>query len=531
MRSAEIGNRQSAIANALLPSVLCLPLALAAAVLARYAVLLPLLCRRAMDADKAFARAFADAAIPGLAVFCSLISWIAAGALLVASLLGLLRRPWALALLRKAYLGVYLLALVYVYAAWRVTAAAAVARTSPEGFGPTAMALMGWRWQFLWPALCVLVVFAALHVTALRRVAVAAYSGAVPAEALLGDRIVENIRTHGRDPSYRKSLITSALAHIAVIVVPLVLQAFGCVRSYLIPFGSGRPGVAVVHAVERREAKKKRKRLVLNPNSAIYFHVPDLDDSDLLRQVQNMTELAYAADTDAVLGKMGAGEGKTGGWPEGTGSEPVRFIRLEYSGHDWNDGMDPKDRADVNFLQEFRRITGFKVAARSESHPIRLLRKYDKGYAPPFVYMTGSGAINIPPADMKILRDYLLDGGMLFADCGSPAWDRAFREFARALFPDKRLVEIALDDPIFQMPFVFPNGAPPLWHHGGMRALGIKHKGRWLVFYHPGDVNDAWKTGHSGLRPELAKAAHQLGVNIVYYAFTHYLEQTRKYRK
>jgi len=81
------------------------------------------------------------------------------------------------------------------------------------------------------------------------------------------------------------------------------------------------------------------------------------------------------------------------------------------------------------------------------------------------------------------------------------------------------------------MPYAFPNGAPPLWHHGGMDALGIKHKGRWVVFYHPGDINDAWKAGHSGLRPELAKGAFQMGVNIVYYSFTHYLEQTRKYRK
>jgi len=61
--------------------------------------------------------------------------------------------------------------------------------------------------------------------------------------------------------------------------------------------------------------------------------------------------------------------------------------------------------------------------------------------------------------------------------------------------------------------------------------MGMKHKGRWIIFYHPGDLNDAWKTGHSGLRPELAKAAYQLGVNLIYYAFTHYLEETRKYRK
>jgi len=87
------------------------------------------------------------------------------------------------------------------------------------------------------------------------------------------------------------------------------------------------------------------------------------------------------------------------------------------------------------------------------------------------------------------------------------------------------------DDPIFQYPYSFPNGAPPLWHHGGWRALGIKRGTRWAVFYHPGDINDAWKTGHSGVSPSIAKNSMNLGINIVYHAFTHYLELTRKYRK
>ena len=87
------------------------------------------------------------------------------------------------------------------------------------------------------------------------------------------------------------------------------------------------------------------------------------------------------------------------------------------------------------------------------------------------------------------------------------------------------------DDPIYQQPYVFENGAPPLWHHGGTHALGIKRGRRWVVYYHPGDIHDAWKIGHSGMSPELTRRAYQLGVNIVYHAFTHYLEETRKYRK
>jgi hypothetical protein len=47
---------------------------------------------------------------------------------------------------------------------------------------------------------------------------------------------------------------------------------------------------------------------------------------------------------------------------------------------------------------------------------------------------------------------------------------------------------------IYQLPYGFPDGAPAFWHHGGRRAKGIKHEGRWVVFYHPGDMNDAWKS-------------------------------------
>jgi hypothetical protein len=75
------------------------------------------------------------------------------------------------------------------------------------------------------------------------------------------------------------------------------------------------------------------------------------------------------------------------------------------------------------------------------------------------------------------------------------------------------------------MPFLFPNGAPPLWHHSGMRAMGLKYNGRWVVFYHQGDLNDAWQTGHSGAAPHLADQAYKLGINIINYSFNQYYER------
>jgi hypothetical protein len=84
---------------------------------------------------------------------------------------------------------------------------------------------------------------------------------------------------------------------------------------------------------------------------------------------------------------------------------------------------------------------------------------------------------------------------------------------------------------LFQVPFTFPNGAPPLWHHCGTRVLGIKRNGRWVVYFHPGGVHNAWKTGHSGMAPALAEDATRIGFNVIFYAYTQYFEMTRKYRQ
>ncbi|MFZ4395195.1 MAG: DUF4159 domain-containing protein [Kiritimatiellia bacterium] len=217
-------------------------------------------------------------------------------------------------------------------------------------------------------------------------------------------------------------------------------------------------------------------------------------------------------------------------WPDGMKDMRVRFIRMEYDGAGWDDGMDAVSRADLNFLDAFHALTGFKVATKSEGHKISLLRKYPRGFAPPFVYMTGTSNINVSASDVKIMREYLISGGLLFASAGSPQWGPSFKSFIAQVFPGQGLLVIADDDPLFQVPFTFPNGAPLFWHYSGTRVLGIKHNGRWAVYFHPGGIHDAWKTGHSGMDPVLAEDATRIGINVIYYAFTHYLEKTRGYR-
>ncbi|MDP6116212.1 MAG: DUF4159 domain-containing protein [Planctomycetota bacterium] len=512
--------------------LLCAPLGVLGCHLARKAVDLRFAIYEGfINENQEVGRLFALEGIPSLIWSVAVCAAVVAGILLISILPGILhRRRYSLAMLRFSCWACYFLYIFYFYAADRCVELIYANELAAWGIKPDKVMAFYWTCELVLPYSYLVLTVLLIHVNLWRRDVINLYTREHEDEPATGDQIVENVRSHGREPEYRKSLLGSVFSHFAVLIlIPFLLRLVGCVEDYRVPKGSGNPVVALVKVVKPK--KKKKKQYILNPDSPIYFHQPDIDDSELLKQVMEETELTYRADPNARAGKMGAGGGKTGGWPDGMENAEVRFIRMEYNGRYWDDGMDNLSRADVNFLEEFHRLTGFKVRRYGESHAIRLLKKYRKGYAPPFVYMTGNAHISVSERDVKIMRNYLIDGGMLFADCGGPSWNHSFHSFARRVFTDKKLLVISDDDPLFQMPYAFPNGAPPLWHHGGRRALGMKHKGRWVIFYHPGDINDAWKSGHSGLNPRMARGAFQMGINIVYYSFTNYLELTRKYRK
>jgi hypothetical protein len=215
---------------------------------------------------------------------------------------------------------------------------------------------------------------------------------------------------------------------------------------------------------------------------------------------------------------------------EGMENFKIRFIRLEHDGNGWDDGM-RATKADINLLQHFAKSTGVKqVARRGESHKIGLLAKYPRDGFPPFVFLTGNHQIGrVSQKDMKILREYCQGGGMLIADAGSPQFHQSFLRFMKDVFPEKSLMDIPDDDTLYQKPFPFPKGAPAFWNHGGNIPLGIKHEGRWVVFYHPGDMNDAWKSeSHTDVTPELKEAALNLGVNLLLYSFESWNEAVAK---
>jgi hypothetical protein len=476
----------------------------------------------------------------GVGLFFTGVALVLAGAAAVAAVGGLaafLPGRLALRIVRLGFVAAYVAVAAYLLLVARTVGVIGQHKLTIDELPQDAVTLFALWWNFSAAAFLPLMMALVGHVMSWRASTLTLFgSGRAADDTAAGDRIIENVRTGGGDPLFRKSWLSSLSGHLLLIVViPWLVRSVGCSERYSVPHGSGEEAVAAVVQVAK-PVKKKKRRYMLNLNSAIILSRPDIDkDSDVEENVEKASEITYVADANSAQaragGKMGKGGGKTGGWPDGVGDDPVRFFRIKHGGPGWDDGMDEVSRADMNFLDEFKKVTGFKIARSPEARTIAQLKNFDKGFAPPFLYLTGAGSIPVSSGDVKILRDYLLDGGMLFADAGSPQFHDSFRALMAAVFPDRQLVTIADDDPIFQAPFVFPNGAPPLWHHGGNRALGIKHLNRWAVFYHPGDINDAWKTGASGMSRDLANASYRLGVNIIYYSFTNYLDLTRKHRK
>ncbi len=366
-----------------------------------------------------------------------------------------------------------------------------------------------------WLAL-LMVMLLLLYSTATRQV-IAALTPPRDGKEPLGDRIRANLVSHGKDPNFRKALWWAGYLHVFIFIWPLLMR--GCMETpYAIPKGSGNPVVAMVQKVQPK--KKPEKKLLLSPNSPFIFERLKMDASKVLTEVVEVTQDTYQA-SDQKGGKLGRGGGTRGGWPNGMDGA-IRFIRIKYNGGDWDQDMG--QGADYNVLVELQKATGFRIAQNTEFKEVSQLRLFPKKRAPPFVFITGKGSINMSPRDIKTLRWYCLEeGGMIFADNGGGNFDAAINNLIQRVFPDRQWTDIANDDIIFRQPYSFPYGAPPLWHHAGSRAKGISHEGRWVAFYHPGDLNDAWKTGHSGVSDMVAQQAYRMAFNVISYSFNQYL--------
>jgi len=140
----------------------------------------------------------------------------------------------------------------------------------------------------------------------------------------------------------------------------------------------------------------------------------------------------------------------------------------------------------------------------------------------PFVHMTGHGNVVFSDAEIINLRNYLTSGGFLHAD-DNYGMDEYIRREIKRIFPDKDLIELPANHPIFQKPYSFPAGIPKIHEHDGTRpqAFGIFVDNRLVLLYtYETDLGDGWEDQEVHNDPaDVREKSLKMGANIINYIF------------
>ena len=140
----------------------------------------------------------------------------------------------------------------------------------------------------------------------------------------------------------------------------------------------------------------------------------------------------------------------------------------------------------------------------------------------PLIHMTGHGNVFFSEADAENLKNYLISGGFLHIDDNYGLEPYLVKELKK-VFPNKKLVELSVNHPIFNVAFNFPKGLPKIHEHDGKRpqAFGLFQDSRLiLLFTFESDISDGWEDIdiHND-PPAVREKALKMGANIVKYAF------------
>jgi hypothetical protein len=202
--------------------------------------------------------------------------------------------------------------------------------------------------------------------------------------------------------------------------------------------------------------------------------------------------------------------------PKPRNGSDVPIGRLQYDGGgDWY--ANPSSLP--NLLEAIRARTSIPVAQRE-----RVVRLTSPDlWEVPFLYLTGHGNVRLSDEEAGALRRYLENGGFLHAD-DNYGMDESFRREIARVFPDRPLVEISLDDPVYHVAYDFPLGLPKIHEHDGnpAQAFGIYIDDRLAVFYsYESDLGDGWEDPSvHGDPAHVREAALRMGVNLFVYAVT-----------
>ncbi|MEW5922532.1 MAG: DUF4159 domain-containing protein [Candidatus Zixiibacteriota bacterium] len=194
----------------------------------------------------------------------------------------------------------------------------------------------------------------------------------------------------------------------------------------------------------------------------------------------------------------------------------VSVARLHYGGGgDWYWGSS----AIPNFLRFIRENSNFPVDTNEKVVQVM----DDNLFRYPFLFATGHGIMKFSEEEKERLRSYLANGGFLFIN-DSYGMEKSLRQELSKLFPERELIELPFDHPIYHSYYDFPNGPPKIHEHDNKpaRGYGIIIDGRVVLYYLlESDIGDGWEDPqvHND-PPDKREAALKMGMNILVYAMT-----------
>jgi len=226
----------------------------------------------------------------------------------------------------------------------------------------------------------------------------------------------------------------------------------------------------------------------------------------------------------------------------------VRIIRDRDPYGSWSAGSWITDfpDSDLNLSFRLQQMTSMKVDPDG-----RVLRLTDPDLSNyPWIYMVEPGALLLRDEEVPVLRNYLLNGGVLMADdFWGEVHGRAFERQIKRVLPEREFVELPMDHPLFHCVFDLkgpknklqtPNyrtgensqytGVTWEYHDGEqctemhVRAI-LDDQGRIMIIAtHNTDNGDGWEREGEYeyfFREFSEKRAYPLGINIIFYVMTH----------
>jgi hypothetical protein len=214
---------------------------------------------------------------------------------------------------------------------------------------------------------------------------------------------------------------------------------------------------------------------------------------------------------------------------------PLDGYRGRFDGP-WQEGLSlwtqDYPRADRALANAVRRLS--RVDARSVEQVVNIDDR-DELYNWPWIYAVQVGEWGLTEAQARKLSDYLLRGGFFMADdCHGSEEQAYFEKTMKMVFPERDLVDIPNDDPIFHTIFDLDDR----FQVPGVEHLNTGHKKDGYVAHWKGiyddkgrimvalslnsDLGDSWEFLDTPRYPsKYSVLGTKIGVNYVIYAMTH----------